>query len=602
MNARTIKKLVGIGFTAVLILGLVAFPIMEPLEYRVQDSVFQEPGLIHPDIKILGIDEYALSRFGTWPWPRHVMADVINILNTYPDERPAVIGIDAVFSEYSYFFPEHDQILADAMRNAGNVVVGSHVVVGLDRDVLTLEPQIIAYLTPISYIRPYVSYGLVNAIQDGDGVIRNAVLWERVFGEPELSFPVVIANKYLGLDEPHPFIRENASMFLRYTGLPGIGAFKGDFFYASIADVFADWFEPWWYAGTIILIGPYAIGMMDHYPVSIYGGAHMYGVEIHANTIQAILDEAFFLRMDPYFVGLLVVLVILIGMMLGEFIDYRIVLAIFLVAGVSYYFVTLHVYHNMFIVMPILTPIAALGIIAAYQTVYEIVLQTIEKGKLKSTFMKYVDPKLVDVLVKSGEADSNEVGKKKDIAVVFVDVRGFTPMTESFRDTPELVVKTLNKYLNLTSSSVFNNGGSVDKFIGDATMALFNGFVPLDDYVYKAVKAAWDMVQGAGEVNNQVKEEYGIDIGFGVGVHCGEAIVGNLGPDFRKDYTAIGDTVNTAARLESNAKRSQVLISRDVYDKLEGRIKAESVGEVPLKGKSVPLELFSLVEVYDTEG
>jgi len=145
------------------------------------------------------------------------------------------------------------------------------------------------------------------------------------------------------------------------------------------------------------------------------------------------------------------------------------------------------------------------------------------------------------------------VGSKKHIAVMFVDVRGFTPMTEGFRDTPELIVETLNEYLELTAGAVFGNGGSVDKFIGDATMALFNGFVPLDDYIYKAVKAADDMVQGAAELNASIKERYGIDIGFGVGIHCGEALVGNLGPSFRKDYTAIGDTVNTAARLESNA-------------------------------------------------
>ncbi|MCL2227516.1 MAG: adenylate/guanylate cyclase domain-containing protein [Oscillospiraceae bacterium] len=125
-------------------------------------------------------------------------------------------------------------------------------------------------------------------------------------------------------------------------------------------------------------------------------------------------------------------------------------------------------------------------------------------------------------------------------------------------------------------------------------MVLFNGFVPLEDYIYKAVKAAWDMVSGAAAVNESIRVHYGIDLAFGIGVHCGEAIVGNLGPSFRKDYTAIGDAVNTAARLESNAKESQVLISRDVFDALRGRIEAESVGEIPLKGKSVPLEVFLL--------
>ena len=224
-------------------------------------------------------------------------------------------------------------------------------------------------------------------------------------------------------------------------------------------------------------------------------------------------------------------------------------------------------------------------------------LQSLEKSRLRSTFKKYVDPELVDALVESGEADLDAVGNKKHIGVMFVDVRGFTPMTERLRDTPETIVETLNKYLELTSNSIFDNGGSVDKFIGDATMALFNGFVPLEDYIYKSVKAAWDMVQGATEFNESIKAQYDIDIGFGVGVHCGEAIVGNLGPSFRKDYTAIGDTVNTAARLESKAERSQVLLSRDVVDALGDRIEVVSIGEVPLKGKSIPLELFELTGV-----
>jgi len=347
----------------------------------------------------------------------------------------------------------------------------------------------------------------------------------------------------------------------------------------------------------IVLIGPYAIGMMDHYPVPIYRGSPMYGVEIHANVVQAILDEAFFQRAPDWIYGLLIALLLILGMFLGETTGIRITLIVFAVVAVGYYFGALYIFSNHQIVMPLLGPPLALGIVSLYQLVYGYALQVYEKGKLRNMFSKYVDPKLVDVLIKSGEASNDGVGSKKDIAVIFVDVRGFTPMTEALRDTPEIIVETLNEYLELTSSAVFNNGGSVDKFIGDATMALFNGFVPLDDYIYKAVKAAWDMVEGAAAVNELIKTKHGIDIGFGVGVHCGTAIVGNLGPSFRKDYTAIGDAVNTAARLESNAKKSQVLISREVYDALQGRITAESIGEIPLKGKSVPMEIFALTGV-----
>ncbi|MCL2456314.1 MAG: adenylate/guanylate cyclase domain-containing protein, partial [Defluviitaleaceae bacterium] len=140
--------------------------------------------------------------------------------------------------------------------------------------------------------------------------------------------------------------------------------------------------------------------------------------------------------------------------------------------------------------------------------------------------------------------------------------------------------------------------GSVDKFIGDATMALFNGFVPQDDYEFRAVKAAWEIVEGATDVNASIKEKYGVDVGFGVGVNSGEAIVGNLGPSFRKDYTAIGDVVNTAARLESNSKRSQVLISGHLYEKVKDRVSAESIGAIPLKGKSEQLEVYAVTGIF----
>jgi len=594
MNGHRVKKLVGVAVSALMLLALVYFELHAPFEYRVQDAIFQQAGLTHPDIIVIGIDEAAWEMFGAWPWPRSVMAEAIDILNTYDDWRPAVIAIDVLYDQESHFFPEGDAALVDAVARAGNVVLGSSVLVGLDPSLLTLEPVIVSHHTPFDALLPYAPHGLVNGITDADGLIRNALLWEYFQGERLHSFPVEIAMMYLGVTEPHPFIQENPSMFLRFSGEPGIAGNPGDFFWYSFADIFEPWFDPGFLDGKIVLIGPYAIGMMDNHAVPILRGALMYGVEIHANAVQAILDEAFILRTPPWVGGLLIAALILLAMALAEWVDIRIAIPVFAVLGVGYWFAAQWIFTHHYFVLPLLGPPLALGIVAVYQFIYGYILQSYEKSKLRSTFKKYVDPKLVDALIESGEGDSDGVGAKKHIAVLFVDVRGFTPMTERLRETPELIVETLNEYLELTSASVFNNGGSVDKFIGDATMALFNGFVPLDDYIYKAVKAAWDIVEGAAAVNANIKEKYGIDIGFGVGVNCGDAIVGNLGPSFRKDYTAIGDTVNTAARLESNSKASQVLLGRDIVDILGDRIIAESVGEIPLKGKSVPLEVFAL--------
>ena len=186
-------------------------------------------------------------------------------------------------------------------------------------------------------------------------------------------------------------------------------------------------------------------------------------------------------------------------------------------------------------------------------------------------------------------------GENRDVAVLFVDIRGFTPLSESLE--PEQVVDILNGYLKLTTESIFKHGGTLDKFIGDATMAVFNSPFDTEDYEYKAILAAWDIVQGGNRIEKEFMEKYGKQVGFGVGVNCGPAVVGNIGCDFRMDYTAIGDTVNTAARLESNAPKGCIYISKDVYERLKGRITVEEVGEIPLKGKSNGVFVYSVTGI-----
>ena len=139
----------------------------------------------------------------------------------------------------------------------------------------------------------------------------------------------------------------------------------------------------------------------------------------------------------------------------------------------------------------------------------------------------------------------------------------------------------------------------LDKFIGDATMAVFNAPFDLDDYIFRAVKAAVDMRSGADELAEKLWEQFGKKVSFGIGVNCGEAVVGNIGCEFRMDYTAIGDTVNTAARLESRAGAGEILISEAVYESLKGRITAEEVGEMELKGKSKAVMVYRVIKINE---
>ena len=585
---KAIKKWISLAAAALLLI-LFYFNPFWILEYRLQDTIYQRPSLRNPSIAVIGIDERALAEIGTFPWSRQVWADVINILNRYEDAKPAAIALDVVFDLPSWD-RYADAALADAVYKGGNVILASLIDTGFDFESLTLDIIITNHIMSFPELRPHGPHGLVNSFHDRDGVMRNALLRMPFEGEMLYGFPLVTAMKFTGLG-PYDLIEWAPDGYLysyiSFTGMPG------DFFEFSVADIFEDWFDPSWFADTVVLIGPWAVGMQDSYYVSITHGQQMYGVEIHANVLQMILENNFKQRVYHNTAFAIVAALLIGAMLMGELFNIRLTFTLTAACGIGYAFTAWWLFNNGH-VLPVLTPLLALFIAFLYHFSYSHIVESIEKSQMRNTFKKYVDPKLVEHLIESREADSDEIGRKKHIAVLFADVRGFTPMTEALRDTPEVIVEALNSYLELTASSIFGNGGSVDKFIGDATMGLFNGFVPLNDYVFKAVKAACDMVNGAQKVNEEIKKQTGVDLGFGIGVHCGEAIVGNLGPSFRKDYTAIGDAVNTAARLESNAAPSQVVVSREVYEIVKDRVTANRLGDIALKGKKEPMEVYEI--------
>ena len=216
-----------------------------------------------------------------------------------------------------------------------------------------------------------------------------------------------------------------------------------------------------------------------------------------------------------------------------------------------------------------------------------------EKRRITATFGRYVDPAVLKELLVQGGAAEQLGGKMFDIAVLFVDIRGFTPMSESL--DPPTVVEIINKYLTLTTECIMRYHGTLDKFVGDCTMAFWNAPLPQEDHVYLACKAAMDMVEGSKTLGEELLAKYGRTVSFGVGVHVGPAVIGNIGAPQRMDYTAIGDTVNTSARLEANAPGGKVLISRAVADALGDRADVTSLGgSIKLKGKAEGFETLTL--------
>ena len=167
--------------------------------------------------------------------------------------------------------------------------------------------------------------------------------------------------------------------------------------------------------------------------------------------------------------------------------------------------------------------------------------------------------------------------------------------------SPEEVVDVLNNLFNMVTKNVLKNKGTIDKFIGDAAMVIFNAPLDLPDHEYYAVKTALDIQKDMEEIAREILAKYEVELAIGIGVNSGQAVIGNIGSYLRLDYTAIGDNVNTAARLESNAGRGEIYVSEAAYERTEDKFVYEYVKEAYMKGKAIPIKIYKAVSVLTAE-
>ena len=202
-------------------------------------------------------------------------------------------------------------------------------------------------------------------------------------------------------------------------------------------------------------------------------------------------------------------------------------------------------------------------------------------------FEKMVSPQVIEQL------DPDQIalgGKRGEITTLFADIRGFTTYSESL--PPEELVSVLNQYLKSSADAVLEQEGTIDKFMGDAVMAWFNAPIPQPDHTLRAVKAALGIKAGIEALHQRLPVD--AHLSFGVGIHYGEAVLGVVGTENRIDYTAIGDSVNTAKRIQENSAAGQILISAEAYQNVKDSVEASQIGPVQVKGKSEPVVCYEV--------
>ena len=585
---------------AAVLTAVAASGLLENADGAASDRIYQRPGGTDGEIVVIGIDRRALEELGPLPWPRSYMAEAIEYLNANPDARPAVIGIDVLYVGESAD-PDADHYLVEAAGEYGNVVFasaasfGREVVHHSEHEFSVNNRAVKAWDEPFPALSSVGGLGHINAMDDSDGVLRHAMLWVDVPEKGRVpSFARTIYTRWCEENGLHPNdppeTDEDGFFYIPFTATPG-GYYDG----VSVADLLTGDVESDYFAGKIVLIGPYAAGLQDDYVTAVDHAAPMYGVEIQANVIDAFRAGRFSYEASETIQLLLIFLICALSLL--WFWDRRLRWSLpiwfiicfgwsSLCALLCRFGILLHILYVPLFVTVLFVASVAINYVRTAR----------EKRHVQNTFGHYVDPVVMKQLLEQGNSALELGGKLCDIAVLFVDVRGFTTMSEAL--DPPTVVEIVNKYLTLTTECIMRYHGTLDKFVGDCTMAFWNAPLPQEDAVYLACRAAMDMVEGSKALGKELMERFGRSVDFGIGVNWGPAVVGNIGAPKRMDYTAIGDTVNTAARLEANAPGSTIYISRTVADVLGDRARTTSLGgTIKLKGKADGFEILTLDEL-----
>ncbi len=575
-----------------LCFGVVFFNLLAGLDFFAKDLLYDNRRPTGSDIKIIAIDEKAIEALGPFgTWDRGVYADLVQMLNRDPAAKPAVIAFDVLFT--GRMGGPGDEAFAKAVLDGGNVVSASHLIIR--EQAFSADGQWSVQETAGGLELPYYlsasddTVGYSNAVLQPDGMVRAALIRYRYQGAELRSLAYQSYLAYCaatGQTPLEPRTRQDAFL-IDYAGD------SGDFEAVSLTDVLSGAIDPAVFRGCAVLIGAYTTGLQDNFFTATNRKAPLYGVEIHANILQNLMEGRQVLPAGPAWVAGCTALAAM-GFYLATK-NRKLLFSTLLAVGlIAVYLIAARLLFQAGWVAAVLYLPLAILLLYAYRYLKLYFAERLHRTRLSNAFKKYVAPQVVDQLARDQRFEIKLGGELRNIAVLFIDIRGFTPLSESL--PPQTVVSILNEYFALVTGAIFENGGTLDKFIGDAAMAVFNAPIDLPDYEYRAICTALDIVAGASALEQRLFAQYGKHIGFGIGINCGEAVVGNIGCDFRMDYTAIGDTVNTAARLESNAKQGQIIIPEWLYRKVKDRVAAEEIGVIPLKGKAAGVLVYNVMD------
>ncbi len=629
----TFRTVVGVVL-ALLIAGAMFWLYTQParVPFHPEDRLLATDDPPDPNVVIVGIDDRSIAGFGAhgeYPFKRDRYATVLDNLKA---ANAAVAAFDIQFSEDST--PAGDDAFATAigqdklpvvlaygqsdLQSAGPGLVRMKNTGAIDRP---LDKFVCGNPKALPGCKPVAQLGSTAIINDPDKIVRlmpmfvqtpcltktaadecipgvlnpiSFVAYRQLVAGTSLPLTYTTQGAYFGAIWTKPLWTDDHGLsVIDYQGGPSAegGWFQRHRQYLSFGDVYYNKFDRLAVAGKIVLIGSYsAAGVHDEQQTPSSNGAVMPGVELQAAMIQTLnsINQSKFLQPEPasWILASLLILCLLLGVLLPRLpAHFGLALTIGAILAYTGGWLLLQAVFNFGLVPNLLEVWLALGLTYAGLMAYRFLYEEREKRKVKSIFGLYLKPELVDELSRSRSLDEIPLGgERREISLLFVDIRGFTSMSEGM--DAEDVLKVLDVYLEDLSRIVFKWDGTLDKYVGDEIMAIWNAPAPQADHALNAVRCAWEMVMRMPEVNERLQARGLPEVQYGIGVNSGPASVGQMGSQNRRTYTAIGDTVNTAARFCGAAGPTQILIGQSTRDLVQDYVAVDVVPGLQLKGKS----------------
>jgi len=562
-----------------LALGGYAARALRTLDLNTVNARFSVRGTEKPpsNIVVVGVDDASISTVNKqWPFPRAVEGKV---LNQIADGRPAAVAFDIVFSDPSSLGQKDDVALLNALGNPG---ANGHVVLSFQETDAKGDVRLFGLgQTQAALRQAGVQPGItLFPFDPGDYIRRMSYSIDKV-----VTFPVVTAE--LATHKPvRPF---SGSKWIDFIG--PAGTFKT----VSYGDVYSGRIPASFFRNKIVVIGPTAGDLHDVHPTST--DPQMSGAEVEANAIDTVL-RGFPISTVPGWVN--VILIILFGVAVPiASLRVRPIVSIAIAVAMGVVFaIVVQLLFNGGTIVSFVYPLLALILSGVGSLAVQLVTEAFERIRTRDLFARFVPENVVDEVLAS--ADGLRLGGvQRAGTVMFSDVRGFTTLAETL--TPPQVIDLLNHYLSEMSDAILNHGGTLVSYMGDGIFAVFGAPLELPDHADRAVAAAREMLEVRLPRFNAWLREEGLSEGvrMGIGLNSGHVMSGHVGSERRVEYAAVGDTTNTASRIESLTKGTphQLFLSESTKEALQSPPDdLVEVGETEIRGRQGVVKLWSIRE------